>query len=168
MNPFELPWSALLIPLAVLLMLFLREVLLFIRIPRFHPERRMAAFNTIVLLGLFIAGVFGMRTLMLRDSTFVDLFPRYPHARYAPERELFSDGSTHIYVTADDPVAVIGFYTNTARGYGYQVTLDDHAKESGRAMFVRGKTVLFLTVMKEGNVTVLYVSENGSVTAVER
>lgn len=157
-----------LLPLVILLLLSMRELLIAIRIPRGHLERNMAVFNCIILLLFFLAGVYGVRLFVMRDAAFAAVFPRYPNARYAPEREIFREGGERIYVTGNSPAEVVRYYDTQATSSGYHVTLDDNAEVTGRLIVERGEKRMFLTVQKEGNTTVLYFSGEGEMKTVTR
>lgn len=168
MNQLELPWSVMLLPLVVLVILFLREILIAVRMPRFHPEHKMAIFNSIVLFGFFVAGVYGMRLLVLRDAAFSVHVPRYPNSRYAPERELLCGIGDRIYITNDAPSQVVQFYAAASSSSVFSVTLDDAAYTNGKLMLNIGSSTVFLTAVKEDGVTVLYYSASGLMEKVDR
>lgn len=167
MNMLVLPWVVMLLPLFILAILLLREVLLFFRISPNHPERKISLFNSAILLLFLLTGIYGMHFLKLRDEQFREEFPLYPSARYAPEREFFNERSDRVYVTNDDVDTIVSFYTEAAEHMGYLITLDNSSEKSGRLMIEKGSLVVFVTVTKERNVTVIHYSKSGRVEKKE-
>lgn len=167
MNPLILPWSLMCVGALLLFVIFLREVLVVMRTPVHHPERAFIIFNCCVLLVFFVFSLYGVNYFFKRDQEFSYQFPRYPTARYAPERELLQKGSDWIYVTADTPEQVIAYYRNVASENGYTTTGEDFAT-STHLMLMRGARTLFLTAQKEQHSTVLYFSEHGEVRTYQR
>lgn len=163
----ELPWIVMLLPLVILAILLLRELLLFVRIPPHHPEKKISLFNSGILLLFLLAGIYGINFLELRDTQFREVFPVYQSARYAPERELFNEQSDRIYVTNDDVGAVMNFYTEAAERMGYRLTIDNSSVLSGRLMIEQGGVTMFVTMTKESGVTVIHYSESGKVEKME-
>lgn len=168
MSLLALPWSIMFLPIVILFILFLRELLIAVRIPSLHPEWKMAVFNGILLFFFIIAGLIGIEILRERDRQFTELFPRYPNSRYAPERELFREDSAHVYVTLDEPATVVSFYNNRAKTGEYRVTLDDRVNQSGRLLLESSGTKLFLTAIEEQGVTVLYFSPQGEMITITK
>lgn len=168
MNPFVLPWSVVVLPLLVLLILLLREVLITLRIPRYHPEHKMAIFNCLVLSGFFIGGVYGVHLLVLRDADFTARVPRYPSSRYAPERELVDGTGNRIYITNDDVRQVVGYYSGAASSSGYSVIRDSNAYVNGKLVISKLGSTIFLTAVREGDATILYYSESGQIKKVDQ
>ncbi len=167
MNIFELPWSFMFVVLLLITLLVVREVLIALQMSRNHPEQKMAVFNGIILVMLLLGGVYGIRYFADHDAAFAEFFPRYPTARYAPDREIFDNQSEWIYVTQDEPSLVIAYYKEKSHIFGYQTVSEDSAT-STRLMLVRGQHTVFLTVVRESRNSVLYFSEHGEVREYQR
>lgn len=167
MNILSLPWSLVVVAVALLFVIFLREVLVVMRTSSLNPERAFIIFNCCLLFIFFLSGLYCADYLMKRDQEFSYLFPRYPTARYAPEREILREGSDWIYVTRDEPAQVIAYYKNNAAEQGY-ATIGEDATSSTHLMLTRGTRNIFLTAQKEEHNTVLYFSQHGEVHIYER
>lgn len=162
MTFFVFPWSILSVFAAIVLLLIVRECIIIIRTPAFHPERKMAIFNFAVLLLFFAASTYGIRLLVARDAQFAELFYRYPNSRYAPEREFFTQTGDWVYLTKDPVESVVDFYRNTSSPNGFRVTFDaNHADKL--FLFEKNGRKIFLTIVKEDKSTVLYFSQTGEI-----
>ena len=164
MNLLIFPWSITVVFISILFLLIIREVGIALHAPSSHPERKMALFNSFILLLFFIASLYGVRILMLHDAQFATLFLRYPNSRYAPEREFFSKTGDWVYTTKDDIDTVVNFYHRESKNKGFQTTLDN---TSGNPRFLLAKegNNIFLTIVKEKNSTILYFSQKGEITS---
>ena len=163
MNIFELPWNVLLSFEGLLLVLIFREGVLTFRLNRHHPERGVAWFNVCILTALFIAAFAGGSALYLRGVRVALLFPVYPGARYAPERELFEHDDSSIFVTYDATDVITHYYERTASSSGFTVTTSDN-HDATRVLFQKNDQNFFLTIVNTGNSRLLFYGKQGEVT----
>ena len=166
MSLFDFPWSVVVVFLVLLSMLLLREVRLTLRLHRSHPERGMAWFNSFVLLALLLGMLCGGAVMLIHVSQLARIVPLYPHARYAPERELGSQKNNWILVTPDTNQMIKDYYAQTLPQLGYVVTIDDH-NQTMRMLFQKGATKLYLTIVPLEDTRVLYYGTAGEMSIVE-
>lgn len=165
----SLPWLPVTVLLALLLLLFVREFVLARNYMPGDPERGMSLFNLWVIFFTIVCVVFGTRHLFVHERTFEHMLPPYPHARYAPEREVFHGGafdSQWIYVSSDELDAIINFYRSTSDKNKIKMITDISATSSPKIMFTDGKKNIFLTIEREKNTSVLFYSEEGEARSV--
>lgn len=165
MNPFALPWLAFTLLALLLACLFLREVLIGARVPINHPERKMAYFNALMLAILLVGVCYGARLLSLHEAEFAAMYPRYPNARFAPERQFFGE-SDWTYVTHDAPESVIDYYVGRAASEGFRVIIPSDGQKD-HILLSSPQQDLFLTARKEGGLTVLYFTASGTISSYE-
>jgi hypothetical protein len=165
MNALATPWVAFTVLALLLVSLFLREILIARRMPEVHPERRMAYFNACVLALLLVAVLYGERVLVVHDAELTASFPRYPTARFAPERQLLGEGDW-VYVTSDAPANVVDFYVHDAGKSDYRV-IAPSGTSSEHVFLSSPQRELFLTVRREGDLTVLYFTASGTLSSYE-
>ncbi len=164
----HLPWVVVSFLLAFFFMLFVRE---FFVIRGFHkgdPERGLAWFNVCVLFVALALIVVGGHILYRHERLLEDNFHIYPSARYAPEREILTPnrlGNTWIYVTLEPREAIAEYYQTFAKANDYTFIRDESAS-STRLLFTKQDQKLFLTIKREEEVSVLYYSRDGDITAV--
>lgn len=166
MNLFELPWNVLLCFECLLLVLIIREAILTFRLHPSHPERGIAWFNVFVLSALLIAVFAGGAALYLREVRIAALLPVYPGARYAPERELFQQDDSNIFVTYDATNMIKHYYASTASSSGFTVIMSD-SPDATRILFQKSGRNFFLTVVNIGDARLLFYSKQGEVTVTE-
>jgi hypothetical protein len=165
MNLFDFPWIAAVILIIFLLVLALREWTEGRVLPIISPERGIAFFHVGVLVVGAILLSYGTSLLYQHAQQLSEYVALYPGARYAPEREAFTDKGQWVFVTGDSVEKVASSYRTLGERLGYKV-VHDHASTSDRLLFARGGTQIFVTIEDEGSARVLYYSEDGSVRLV--
>ncbi len=166
---FNYPWILCGAAIFFISMLLLRELVIAWHLPSGHPERGISCFNACILFATVLAGLFGTHFLYMHTRALARIVPMYPLVRYAPEREVFSSGAfgkTWIFVAADAPSAIVDFYQTHASPDTYTLVRDESAV-TPRLLFTKEGGNLFLTIVPEGNKSVLYYSRDGTMALVK-
>ena len=165
MNWFDTPWIVALALIAFLLLLSVREFVFARQIPRHMPDRGIGFFHAVMLCFFAVALAYGTQVLYIHAEALAKIVPLYPLARYAPEREAFEEKGIWVFISADASSTISQYYKDTAEQLGYHFSSGDDGKFE-RIYLSRGTAHIFLTILDEGKVRVLYYSEAGEVRTI--
>jgi hypothetical protein len=159
------PWSIFLFVGILLVALFLKEAhYTFVMHPG-NPERPIAWFNSLVILGVVVVVVLCGCYFFVREQQIAVLTELYPNARYAPEREVFAKGSDWIFVTSDTTREITAFYRLLASTTALYVTFDESG-ETTKILLSKDAHMIFLTIENTGERRVLYYGSEGKLEIV--
>lgn len=164
MSTINLFWGCVSLVVALIVLLALRELVYFIRLPRAHPDRGPYGFNGIILLIASVAVFWAGAYIDGGRSVVESLVSPYPGARYAFEQSEILHRTSLVYETKDPASAVVAFYRDEAKRSGIQLVVDESSEE--RLSFLLPSGNLFLTLKERGGMTVLYYSREGTIAVV--